>query len=407
MEPSCPRAPNCVFSGQVTQRDIVVRACGVGKSKSGECVGSSTGSQARPEKDPAEIRQQRRWFVRWRWWIVAGAGVVVIGLLTVFVVTNAIGQQRLADARTKYATSYSGYEKALFQVDELKDEALALIAETSPEQLADPVLLEDLKSIDLSRDIAAPISEVQDLPLEEIEAASASLEQRAKELADSLSEISRAIDAIKRSVNEKALVDAVASLSASIATAESLLERSAGRVPDDSVRAQLSRLIDDGKQALAAADSTAEAINTVRAAIDTQAGLVSAALVPQFTDVDGTWCSWEEPSQCVTIALPNVGSSAAVVPPAAGAYYPPRGDGWTYVVPGTDCFKASVMPIGGGETGGYGLTFCPRGFSTPQEARFDSPGFDRIYMGQMGSVDPMFRQEQYSSAMAEGTRLRT
>ncbi len=122
---------------------------------------------------------------------------------------------------------------------------------------------------------------------------------------------------------------------------------------------------------------------------------------PQFTDINGTWCYWTDQTLCFTIDLPNVGDDSVIVRPMAGDYYPPSGDGWTYLVPDEPCFTASAGSPDGDVFGSAVLTYCPSGVSSPVAGppNYNNEQFDRVYISQEGARDPYFRQSEWAAAI--------
>ena len=111
--------------------------------------------------------------------------------------------------------------------------------------------------------------------------------------------------------------------------------------------------------------------------------------VPQFTDLDGTWCTWNDATDCITIDLPDAdaGSGPLVIEGSTTASTMP-------------CFSG-VLKEPGGTVGLAAVVYCPAGYPLPAgwKADFDNPAFDRIFITQFEGGAPSIRKQERAQAI--------
>lgn len=335
-----------------------------------------------------------------RWWILAAA----IAAITVAGVAIAaiVGQGAVSSARSAYAATAAEYSALITERDGAEAAAVEALAPEAADPADDPgVLAEVVRLLEIVQQTALddPVDVDRSSDVQFINESTAALAAIVADLRDDVDALTRAVDALLDARVARALDAAVAELDQALAEGESALAGSEGRVTDESVRTALSAALDDGRSARDADERDPERIAEAAAVIRTALAAVAAARVPAFTDVDGTWCYWENIAFCVTVALPRVGDDSVIQVPGADSFYPPRGDGWTYVVPNEPCFTTGVGAANGDPFGSAVFVYCPRGVSSKDPFQnFDNPQYERIYISQQGSIDPYFRIEEWAAA---------
>lgn len=335
-----------------------------------------------------------------RWWIL---GAVIASITVGAVVISAVvAHGAVSSARAAYAATVEEYSALLAERDDAEAAAIEALTPEVADPADDPAVLaevarlleivqqttaEDLVDVDRSSDAQF---------IDESRIALAAVVADVRVDVDALT---RAVDALVEARTARVLDAAVAELDRALAEGETALAGSEGRVTDESVRQALSAALDDGRSARDAEEGDPESIAEAVAAIRTAIAAVAAARVPAFTDVEGTWCYWENNAFCVTVALPRVGDDSVIQPPGADSFYPPRGDGWTYVVPNEPCFTTGVGAANGDPFGSAVFVYCPRGISSNDPFQnFNNPEYERIYISQQGSIDPYFRIDEWAAA---------
>lgn len=114
-----------------------------------------------------------------------------------------------------------------------------------------------------------------------------------------------------------------------------------------------------------------------------------APSVPQFTDLDGTWCNWSDASDCIMIDLPNAdqGAGPLII----------EGPTQTSTLP---CLSG-VLKEPDGTVGLAAVVYCPAGYPLPVgwQADFDNAAFDRIFISQYEGGAPYFREQERDRAI--------
>jgi len=128
--------------------------------------------------------------------------------------------------------------------------------------------------------------------------------------------------------------------------------------------------------------------------------------VAEFIDVNGEWCFWNDRSECFAVQVPYVGDWGSIQPIDPNdeeLHYRPSGDGYTYIVPGHDCFHAGVGPREPDPygNGGSAFIYCPAGVveQTQTGYAFENADFDRLYITQQDYLEPFFRAEDFDAAV--------
>ena len=331
-----------------------------------------------------------------------GLGLFLTVVLAV-VAVGAVNQAALETAREAYATTLQELEDSENDREDARESARVLLEATTAEDVDDPELLDQLAEL---LDAAAERSPIVALDLETerdpvvIDDERSSLQSLLDDVRSEVDAIVAAITAIEASRAAQEAIVAVADLEAAIGEGEAALADSEGRVSDESVRSALEGALDAAREVRASTSATPEAMQNEAASVRSAVAAVVDARVPVFTDVNGTWCYWENNSFCVTISLPRVGDDSVIQRPGADSYYPPRGDGWTYVVPGEPCFTTVVGEASGDPMGSAVFYFCPKGVSSSDPFQnYNNAQFDRIYISQQGAIDPYFRQSEWGAAV--------
>ncbi len=335
-----------------------------------------------------------------RWWILAA--VIASIFVGVIVIAAVVAQGAVSSARAAYAATVEEYSPLLAERDDAEAAAIEALAPEAADPADDPAVLAEVarlleivqQTVPDDRVDVDRSSDAQFIDESRIALAAVVADVRAD-----VDALTRAVDALLEARTARVIDAAVADLDQALAEGESALAGSEGRVTDESVRQVLSAALDDGRLARDAEARDPESIAEAAAVIRTAIAAVAAARVPAFTDVNGTWCYWENIAFCVTVALPRVGDDSVIQPPGADSFYPPRGDGWTYVVPGEPCFTTGVGAANGDPFGSAVFVYCPRGVSSSDPFQnFDNPQYERIYISQRGSIDPYFRIDEWAAA---------
>lgn len=347
-----------------------------------------------PPVAPASVARSRRW------WIV-GAAIAAIAAVIVVGVT-AIGDATVASARADYEDALVEYSALLAERDRAEATALEVLSPEVSDPADDPTLLDQIaRLLEIVQQVPSvdlvDVDRTSDLTT--INDGRSALEAVVAEFRTDVDALAEAVDALLGARVARAIDSAITELDRAIAEGETALEGSEGRVSDESVRTTLSAALDTGRSERDAEERDLERIAAATAAIRTAISEVAAVRAPAFTDVNGTWCYWENISFCVTISLPRVGDDSVIQTPGADSFYPLRGDGWTYVVPGEPCFTTGVGAANGDPFGSAVFVYCPRGVSSKDPFQnFNNPQYERIYISQQGSIDPYFRIEEWSAA---------
>jgi len=338
--------------------------------------------------------------------IVALAAVGLGLLLTVLLAVVAAGmvnRAALETAREAYATTLQQLGDSHADREDALESAQALLAATTAEDVADPVLLDQLADlVGASRDMG-PITAL-DLEIatdpDVIDEERGVLESLLDAIRSEVDAMVAAITLVEESRAAQEASVALAALNAAIAEGEAALADSQGRVSDETVREALASALEAARDVRASSSASPDAMLSEAESVRSAVTAVEDARVSVFTDVNGTWCYWENSSWCVTISLPRVGDDSVIQKPGADSFYPPRGDGWTYVVPGEPCFTTVVGDASGDPMGSAVFYFCPRGVSSSDRFQnFNNAQFDRIYISQQGAIDPYFRKSEWSAAV--------
>lgn len=118
----------------------------------------------------------------------------------------------------------------------------------------------------------------------------------------------------------------------------------------------------------------------------------TATAMPGFDTIDGTWCSADRPSVCLTIEFPSVFEDDEEVASVADPY--DNEDS-------APCYSSYLADVDTGE-GEVGLFYCPAGFAVAAgvEGDHDDVAFDRLYLTQsLPYVDVYFRAEELDRAL--------
>lgn len=325
---------------------------------------------------------------------VAAAGVLV---------AISMAQTMLEETRTKYVETYSDYRDLVGQLESTQSEARELLESTAPEVLADPLLMDAVESALAAleaRSLVTALEVEQESDGALIDELRAALESISDEIRAEIEVLSGAVSAAVESREVKAVSDARADLDAAIQEGTTVLAESEGRVEDESQRDALAEALETGRSLLKSEDAVVD--DFVVAAADVRANIetVDAARTPEFTDVEGTWCFWNDASRCVTIDLPLVGTGSAIIPPVAGSRRTPSGDGWTYLSPGEPCFTTTLGAADGSAGVSLQFMYCPRGVSSSiQMVAFNNPAYERIYYAGEEMRSPYFRQSEWAAAV--------
>ncbi|MER3387575.1 MAG: hypothetical protein RIC81_09305 [Microcella pacifica] len=329
-------------------------------------------------------------------------GLILTVVLAV-VAVGAVNQAALETARHAYAAALQDLDDATNDRQDALQAAQVLLDATTADDVDDPVLLDQLAELvaaapELSSIVALDLESATDPAV--IDAERSSLESFLDAVRSEVDAIVAAITGVEESRATQELSIAMADLEAAITEGDAALAESDGRVSDESVRSALGSALDAAREIRASSSATPETMRNEAASVRSAVAAVVDARVPVFTDVNGTWCYWENNSFCVTITLPRVGDDSVNQKPGADSYYPSRGDGWTYVVPGEPCFTTVVGDASGDPMGSAVFYFCPRGVSSSDRFQnYNNAQFDRIYISQQGAIDPYFRQSEWGAAV--------
>lgn len=119
---------------------------------------------------------------------------------------------------------------------------------------------------------------------------------------------------------------------------------------------------------------------------------------PAFGDVDGRWCLADDPTVCMTIALPALVNDA--YPDDTEYVYPAADDpgdpsSWSYadLAPGADgCFQTAVDVFPA--VSGAAFIYCPAGaVSAEMNDLAGDPSVDRVFITQEVDVMPFHRAD--------------
>lgn len=395
----------CPSCGAGVRSTTFCEACGARQPDRLDLSGD--GEQPGPAPAPAAARSAetrsvmtRLAGVSRRWWLLGAAVAAIVAVVIVGAVV--VGNASVASARAAYEETLAEYSALLAERDIVETAALEALAPEASDPADDPTLIDQVTLL-LEVVQQSPTVDVLDVDqtsdVTAINDSRSALDAVVAEVRTDLDALEQAVDALLSARIARVIDAALTELDRAIADGETALAGSEGRVSDESVRTALRAAIDAGRSEIDTEERDPESISAATAAIRTAIADVAAARVPAFTDIDGTWCYWENIDSCVTIALPRVGEDSVVKRPGANSFYPPRGDGWTYVVPGEPCFTTSVAVINGDPFGGAVLIYCPRGVAPSDEFQnFTNLGYERVYISQQGAIDPYFRIDEWRAA---------
>lgn len=112
-----------------------------------------------------------------------------------------------------------------------------------------------------------------------------------------------------------------------------------------------------------------------------------------FATIDGTWCAADDPTQCMTIDLPDLAYGTDA--PSATVADP------DVIADSTPCYASSITDTASGMTD-VAIFYCPAGY-TPDAtvtADHDDVAFDRIHMTQNPPyVNTYFREDDLTRAL--------
>lgn len=336
--------------------------------------------------------------------VLASAGLsLIVAIVLVAVAVGASNQSTLDTAREAYAATVQELDELAESRKDAVDVGQALLDAITAEDVSDPTVLDALaEALSTTADLSpiVPLSPSSENDPATLDQERSALQSLVDDLQTEVAAIMTAITMVENSRAAQQLSAASADLDAAIAEGEIALDDSEGRVSDESVRDTLAEALDGARGVRDSSSATPEDMAIEATSVRSAVAAVADARVPVFTDVNGTWCYWENDSWCVSISLPRVGDDSVIQKPGADSFYPPRGDGWTYVVPGEPCFTTVVGSSNGDPFESAVFSYCPQGVSSSDPFQnFNNAQFDRIYISQQGAIDPYFRQSEWSPAV--------
>lgn len=281
---------------------------------------------------------------RWLW--VGVVAAVVVGIALVAAIALTARTTTPSGSMAAIGDAAAGSDTAAATLSELIETGTALAASTTANQLADPAAYSQLMGA-----LATARTVIAGTPTE-IDAAR--------------NAISAAMDRVGRSLSAKALADAQSDLSAVIGTAVAVNAGAAGRVDDDSLRAELQSRVDAG-WALLSASVPVDTVAQQTQAITDQTAAVLAARHMGFRESDGTWCASGDKS-CIVLAWPSATLANGEQLELAGGQN---------AIDGSGCYATDEFRVGREKAG---LVFCPAGESAPdgyRMARADEGDLER------------------------------
>lgn len=200
--------------------------------------------------------------------IAAGVAVVVLGA--------GIGGYAYAlnNVNSGVQAASSWNKASVKTLQESVEDAQALLDGTGEDKVADPQVLEALKSA-VDKAQAAKGAEVSPngMLVWELLDAENSYDESTDGILDLDANLGKAMRAVEKSVADKTLKDAKDALSKAIDSAQSTLDGSDGKVQDNATRDELSKAIDTAKKAMNGDD--AEAMNTAKSDLDAKTKAVN------------------------------------------------------------------------------------------------------------------------------------
>jgi len=313
--------------------------------------------------------------------IMLGVGAVALVACIVVVIVLVLRGSAHAEKLDAYTAAATAADIARV---ELEAETARADGMTEPGADASAPETAMWSALERARTVGAPstLPDAESAPDAELETATAALQafsRAAHEAAVELADAHAAWD-------EDRLATARTALTMALDAARTAFTDSTGDVADEGVRTALGALVDEAAVLLESGEDPAQ-LDDARDRLQKQVDAVAKARKPHWTDINGTWCRWNDASYCVTINIPTVVFSDGLATIATR-----EADDFR-----NGCFFGGVFED---VNSGAAMDYCLVGGDVGDDMTpFDNRDYERLYITQGAGSDPYFRDDELKDAV--------